>query len=66
MTIPAFTAGPKLLRAQVLGEKTDLTLRSAPGGGFSLSLPKASSDSPTVIVELTYDGSVMGLPVQSL
>lgn len=66
MTIPAFTAGPKLLRAQVLGEKTDLALRSAPGGGFSLSLPKASSDSPTVIVELTYDGSVMGLPVQSL
>jgi hypothetical protein len=66
VTIPAFTTGPKLLRAQVLGEKTDLTLRSVPGGGLSFSLPKASSGSPTVIVELTYDGSVMGVPVQLL
>jgi hypothetical protein len=30
------------------------------------TLASASPDSPTVIVELTYDGSVMELPVQSL
>jgi alpha-L-fucosidase len=62
IVVPEFPAGPKLLRARVLGAAADLRMQRAQPGEFRVALPGPTLASATIIVELTYDGSVMDLP----
>jgi alpha-L-fucosidase len=66
IVVPEFPAGPKLLRARVLGAAADLPLKRARPTGSTVELPEPTPVSPTVIVELTYDGSVMELSPRTL
>jgi alpha-L-fucosidase len=66
VVVPAFATGPKLLRARILGATSDLQVQTTPEGGAQLSIPAPKLDAPTIVVELTYDGSVMGLPTRPL
>ena len=66
IVVPELPAGPKLLRARVLGAAADLPMQRAQPGGFRLSLPGPTLASPTIIIQLTYDGSVMDLPPRAL
>jgi len=64
VVVPEFPGGPKLLRARVLGAGGDLSMRRAQEGGMRVELRGATLGDPTVIVELTYEGSVMELPLR--
>lgn len=66
LVVPEFPAGPKLLRAHVLGTAADLRIHRGHSGESTVMLPVATLTSPTIIVELTYDGSVMDLPPRTL
>jgi alpha-L-fucosidase len=66
IVVPAFVNGPKLLRARVMGATADLPMHPTEGSGFKLSLPPPTSESPTIVVELTYDASVMALQPRPL
>jgi len=66
IVVPDFPGGPKLRRARVLGAAADLPMRRAQDGGVRVELRGTTLGDPTVIVELTYEGSVMGLPIASL
>jgi alpha-L-fucosidase len=66
LVLPAFPGGPKLLRARVLGTAADLHVERARTGEVNVPLPAPSTTSATIIVELTYNGSVMDLPPRTL
>jgi alpha-L-fucosidase len=62
IAVPNFPTGPKLLRARVLGTPANLPIHHAKPGETELTLPTPTPTSPTTILELTYDDSVMALP----
>ncbi len=66
IVVPDFPGGPKLVRAHVLGAEADLRIQRAQPDGFTVALPATTLASPTIIIELTYDGSVMELPARVL
>lgn len=69
VVVPAFADGPTLRRARVLGAPAELHLEPALTGGFKgvrLTLPDPTPQSPTIVVELSFDGSVMDLPVRDV
>jgi alpha-L-fucosidase len=66
IVLPAFPAGPKLLRARVQGAAAGLPMHRTQSGGARVVLPESTPASPTIIVELTYDGSVMEVPPGTL
>lgn len=66
LKIPAFNNGPKLDSARLLGTNQELMVDRAASGDVTLSIPGASPESPTVVVKLSYDGSVMGVPPMTL
>lgn len=66
ITVPEFPAGPKFLRARILGAAADLPIDRARPDGARVVLPAPTRLSPTTILELTYDGSVMDLAPRTL
>jgi len=66
IVLPDFSAGPKLLRARVQGAAADLPMNRAHRGEFIIALPESTPGMPTIIVELTYDRSVMEVLPRSL
>jgi hypothetical protein len=50
----------------VLGTAADLHVERARTGEVNVPLPAPSTTSATLIVELTYNGSVMDLPPRTL
>ena len=66
LVLPEFPNGPKLLRARVLSAAHGLRVERSRTGGSRVAVPAPTPDSPTVVLELTYDASVMGLPLQRL
>jgi len=64
--VPEFPGGPKLLRARVLGAAADLPIQRARPGQFAVAVPAPTLASATTIIALTYKGSVMELPPQTL
>ena len=66
LVVPEFPAGPKLLRARALGAARDLRIQRGQPGEQRVVLPEPALAAPTIIVELTYDGSVMELEPRTL
>ena len=66
LVLPEFPGGPKLLRARVLGAAGDLRMQRAKSGEVRIALPGPTGVAATIIVELTYDGSVMDLAPRAL
>ena len=66
IVVPEFPGGPKLLRARVLGAAAVLPIHRAQQGESRVALPGPAAASPTIIVELIYDSSVMDLPSRTL
>ena len=64
--VPEFPGGPKLLRARVLGAAADVPIQRARAGQFAVAVPAPTLASATIIIELTYDGSVMEVPPRVL
>jgi alpha-L-fucosidase len=62
IVLPEFSTGPKLFRARVQGGAADLRIDRRHPGESRIAIPGSTPATPTIIVELTYDGSVMEVP----
>ena len=61
VAVPEFQGGPKLLRARLIGGSADLPLHQG-----KIDIPRQGTESAVIGVELSYSGSVMDLPPQTL
>jgi alpha-L-fucosidase len=60
ITLPRFATGPELKSARVLSTQAPVVTRIE-GDLIHMDVPAAVEGSPTLVIELTFDGSVMGL-----
>ncbi|TWB30825.1 alpha-L-fucosidase [Nitrospirillum bahiense] len=65
ITVPEFPGGPTLLRARLVGTGASLTV-SKGKGGTDIGIPPQAARNGIAIVELSYDGPVMGLAPRPL
>ncbi len=60
VNIPRFESGPELKSAQLLATGSPVSWRAA-GAQLEIDVPDPSDGSPTQVIELAYNGSVMDL-----